>query len=188
MKPEWVKIEGCIFQKRVCGPSQRSGHGDIFYDSGAEGRDGLLEGVRIDQPQQSETDGWVQSRCPGNIFFGRGNILTDLNEFEKDLRQTGQGNGGIDPFDYFWRLLQNNLIFLECYLGQGSGHFLHDKMPSYRLPGPAAATFQQVIPCRIQQLQSQLTTARFAFTGDNNPPLIGCTGAIILSCKKHPDR
>jgi hypothetical protein len=70
---------------------------------------------------------------------------------------------------------------------QGSGCFLHGKMPGCCLPSLTAATALLFTAGYLKLSRQQEPTPCFAFLGGNSPLPIRSTGAIILSCKKHPD-
>jgi hypothetical protein len=72
-------------------------------------------------------------------------------------------------------------------ISEGSGYFLHDKMPGCCLPNQTAATAQHFIALNLKPTLQQETNPCFAFSAGNSRLLIASTGVIILSCKKHPD-
>jgi hypothetical protein len=60
-------------------------------------------------------------------------------------------------------------------------------MPGCCLPSPTAATALHFTASYLKLSRQQEPTPCFAFLGGNSPLVIKSTGAIILSCKKHPD-
>jgi hypothetical protein len=72
-------------------------------------------------------------------------------------------------------------------LSQESGYFFHGKMPGCCLPSPTAATTLHFTAGYLKLALQQKPTPCFAFLVGNSPLSIRSTGAIILSCKKHPD-
>jgi hypothetical protein len=60
-------------------------------------------------------------------------------------------------------------------------------MPGCCLPSLTAATASHFIAGHLKLSRQQEPTPCFAFLGGNSPLPIRSTGAIILSCKKHPD-